>query len=166
MRKINEYSKKRMREYPLSILFSLFFIAFGFLLLKFYQNSSDSNHLFGATVLLLIGIISIVANTRLFLRNYKKNKKIKNAMEFGSAFKATIEGERKIGTFEGNGITCLAEVNGKPYEFVSEPVSRYFTYACQELDIKTITVYVNIRNPEEYVVDTREIEDRIVDLTK
>ena len=33
-------------------------------------------------------------------------------------------------------------------------------------EAKTITVYVNTQNPEEYVVDTREIEDRIVDLTK
>ena len=166
MKQIDEHSNKMVKEYPVSILFSLFFVAFGFLFLKLYQNSSNSDYLSGAVVGFLLGIASFILNTKTFLRNFKKNKQIKNALAYGSYFKATIEGERRISMTEGSGLVCSAEINGTRHEFVSEPISYYVPYACEELGIKTITVYVNTQNPEEYVVDTREIEDRIVDLTK
>ena len=112
MKQIDEHSNKMVKEYPVSILFSLFFVAFGFLFLKIYQNSSNSNHLTGAVAGFLLGIISFILNTRTFLRNFKKNKQIKNALAYGSSFKATIEGKRKISMIEGSGLVCSAEING------------------------------------------------------
>ena len=166
MKQIDEHSNKMVKEYPVSILFSLFFIALGFLFLKISQTISDESFITIAIAGFLIGIITFIINTRTFLRNFKKNKQIKNALAYGSSFKATIEGERRISMIEGSGLVCSAEINGTRHEFISEPISYYVPYACEELGIKTITVYVNTQNPEEYVVDTREIEDRIVDLTK
>ena len=166
MKQIDEHSNKMVKEYPVSILFSLFFIALGFLFLKISQTISDESFIAIAIAGFLIGIITFIINTRTFLRNFKKNKQIKNALAYGSSFKATIEGKRKISMIEGSGLVCSAEINGTRHEFISEPISYYVPYACEELGIKTITVYVNTQNPEEYVVDTREIEDRIVDLTK
>ena len=166
MKQIDDHSNKMVKEYPVSILFSLFFIALGFLFLKISQTISDESFITIAIAGFLIGIITFILNTRTFLRNFKKNKQIKNALAYGSSFKATIEGERRISMIEGSGLVCSAEINGTRHEFISEPISYYVPYACEELGIKTITVYVNTQNPEEYVVDTREIEDRIVDLTK
>ena len=165
MKQIDEHSNKIIKDYPVSILFSLFFIALGFLFLKISQTISDESFIAIAIAGFLLGITTFILNTRSFLRNFKKNKQIKNALAYGSSFKATIEGERRIGMIEGSGLVCSAEINGTRHEFVSEPISYYVPYACEELGIKTITVYVNTQNPEEYVVDLREIEDRIVDLT-
>ena len=165
MKQINERSNKIIKDYPVSILFSLFFIALGFLFLKISQTISDESCIVIVIAGFFLGIISFIINTRIFLQNCKKSKQIQRTLEVGSPLKATIEGERNIGILKGNGLVCSAEINGIRHEFISEQISYFATYACQELGIKTITVYVNMQNPEEYVVDLREIEDRIVDLT-
>ena len=165
MTQLDEHSKKMIREYPIAMLLSFFFVIFGLIFLKLYLDAQEENYLVGAISGLSLGLISTILNTGLFLKNLKKNKQIKKALEYGSSFKASINGEKSDG-IEGKRMICTAEINGTKYEFISEPVSRYASFACKELGIDTLTVYVNTSNPKEYVVDIREIEDRIVDLTK
>ena len=77
---------------------------------------------------------------------------------------AHIDGE-KDKPFEGRIILCSKEINGIKKEFESDPIEFDLIYAAKELGIEEIKVLINQNNPDKYVVDTREIEERIVDLT-
>ena len=167
MNKIDDGIKKKIKQFPIAVLLSFVFIGFGALCFYLYVivNSIDRDgYLVGAIVSLSIGVFSLISIIKDYIKLVNKSKQMDSAVASGNIIQAKIIDE-KYTFLEGCQLICSAEVNGTPCEFISSTVPRYSLYACKELGIEELPVYVNMQNPKEYAVDAREVEDRIVDLT-
>ena len=166
MKKLDDVAKKNLKKIPGMILFSLVFIGFGafFLFLYKYAGPSEKDdYVIGIIVCLGIGIFTLLSSIASFFGWIIRGKEINELEQVGTPINAKIVAE-KISTLQ-TCLVCSAEINGVNYEFISEDVKRHTFYACQELGITEIPVYVNMQNPKEYVVDVRSLDDIYVDLT-
>ena len=167
MNKANSSFNKKKQEIIVATIISIILIVFGafFLYLYLLINSRDGD---GYLAMMIscsaIGIITLILNLKGLLKMNNEKNKLEVLKNTGTIIQAKIIDE-KHSFLENNQLICSAEVNGTPCEFISSTVPRYSLYACQELGIEELPVYVNMQNPKEYAVDAREVEDRIVDLT-
>ncbi len=166
MKKLDNVVKNKLKQIPGMILFSSIFIAFGAFFLFLQKNAGPSekdDYLIGIIVCLGIGIFILLTSIVSFFRWNFRGKEINKLEQTGTPINAKIVAE-KISALQTQ-LVCSAEINGVNYEFISEDVDYYTFYACQELGITEIPVYVNMQNPKEYVVDVRSLDDIYVDLT-
>lgn len=166
MKKLDDNVKNSLKQLPGAIFLSLFLIAIGAFFLFMYKYgdaSNQSNYMVGIIVGFGLGIFVLISCIASFFGLFARGKKIKKLGQVGTPINAKIISEN-ISTLQTQ-LVCSAEINGVNYEFISEPVERYTYYACQELGIEELPVYVNMQDPKEYAVDISEVEDRIVDLT-
>ena len=165
MKKIDNYSNDKIID---SIVLGI--ISIGIVALDTYYILLGTIEGFNSSSIILIiflsflgiglSIISIIN----IIKSIHRKAEIKKVMDNENIIMAHIDGEKdKI--FEGRIILCYKEINGRKKEFESDPIEFDLIYAAKELGIEEIKVLINQNNPDKYVVDTREIEERIVDLT-
>ena len=164
MKKIDDsYTKEIIFHIFSGLLLSTLFIIFGILCtrvrVRLIDYSKWVEYQVLAFIFFTIGIYLLVIFTKLVIKKIIRKNQIRRALQNGTLIKAKIE--RKKGLY----LVCSVEINGIRQEFLSETVHCYALYACQELGITELPMYINMQKPEEYVIDTSEIEDRIVDLT-
>ena len=158
MKKLDDYTNKQIQTFPLAVFLSLVFIVIGIVFLIFSLN------IIGAVFCFALGIFSMIMNIKIFKKALTKKEQISKVEMLGTKIIAKVE-EQKYEYPYGSIVICSAEVNGNRCEFVSEPVDFDVIYACQELELEGLPVYVNMENSEEYAVDIRELENRVEDLT-
>ncbi|MBQ6477316.1 MAG: hypothetical protein IJI43_02665 [Bacilli bacterium] len=112
-------------------------------------------------VIIFLSFLAILIGLSIFC--YKNLKRITGALKNGSIFKGKIDTTERVS--DGRVIVCYANVNGERRKFLSESVDFDLDYVCRELNITEVPVLINLQDQNEYVVDTREILDRVVDLT-
>ena len=165
MKKIDSYSNNRIVE---SIAFGI--ISLGIIALAAYLILVGVVDGFSAESVILILFVSFLGISMLvisiigLIKSIFRKGEINKVMKNPNFVMAHIDGE-KSSNYEGTIITCSAEINGTKQEFNSDPVKFDFMYAVKELGVEEIKVYIDQNDPTKYVVDTREIEDRVVDLT-
>ncbi len=167
MNKANSSFNKKKQEVLLSTILSFVFLAFGIFFLYLYLeiNSIDrESYLVGVILCFIIGGVTLIMNIKGLIKLEGIKKKTEVLKNTGEIIRAKVIDE-KYTMLEGTQLICNAEINGISYEFISSSVPRYSLYACKELGIDELPVYVNMQNPKEYAVDTGEVEDRIVNLT-
>lgn len=167
MNKANSSFNKKKQEVLLSTILSFVFLAFGIFFLYLYLeiNSIDrESYLVGVILCFIIGGVTLIMNIKGLIKLEGIKKKTEVLKNIGEIIRAKVVDE-KYTMLEGTQLICNAEINGTSYEFISSSVPRYSLYACKELGIDELPVYVNMQNPKEYAVDTGEVEDRIVNLT-
>ncbi len=167
MNKANSSFNKKKQEVLLSTILSFVFLAFGIFFLYLYLeiNSIDrESYLVGVILCFIIGGVTLIMNIKGLIKLEGIKKKTEVLKNIGEIIRAKVVDE-KYTMLEGTQLICNAEINGISYEFISSSVPRYSLYACKELGIDELPVYVNMQNPKEYAVDTGEVEDRIVNLT-
>lgn len=167
MNKANSSFNKKKQEVLLSTILSFVFLAFGIFFLYLYLeiNSIDrEGYLVGTILCFVIGGFTLIMNIKGLIKLEGIKRKMEVLKNTGEIIRAKVIDEKHT-ILEGNQLICNAEINGTSYEFISSSVPRYSLYACKELGIDELPVYVNMQNPKEYAVDTEEVEDRIVDLT-
>ena len=130
---------------------------------KYGDASNQSNYMVGIIIGFGLGIFVLISFIASFFGLLARGKEIKKLGQVGTPINAKIISE-KISALQTQ-LVCSAEINGVNYEFISEPVEQYTYYACQELGITEIPVYVNMQNPKEYIVDIRSLDNIFVDLT-
>ena len=158
MKKPDDYVNKQIKAFIPLLFFSLFFFAIAILILKTGENWFVTIFCFG------LGVVALILDFKLFIGACIKKKQIKRALKFGTKVIATID-ETKYSYPVGVVAVCSSEINGTRYKFISGPISFDIEYACKELGVEGLTVYVNMNNPKEYIVDISEIENRVVDLS-
>ena len=167
MNKANSSFNKKKQEVLLSTILSFVFLSFFFFFLYLYLeiNSIDrESYLVGVILCFIIGGVTLIMNIKGLIKLEGIKKKTEVLKNIGEIIRAKVVDE-KYTMLEGTQLICNAEINGISYEFISSSVPRYSLYACKELGIDELPVYVNMQNPKEYAVDTGEVEDRIVNLT-
>ena len=165
MKKIDNHYNKKITE---SI--TLFIIGAGFIALASYFillgmiEGTILESILAIIFFLFLGVVAIILGIINIIKSIHRKTEIKKVMDNETFIMAHIDGE-KDKTFEGRIILCSKEINGIKKEFESDPIEFDLIYAAKELGIEEIKVLINQNNPDKYVVDTREIEERIVDLT-
>lgn len=169
MNKFINYNKSKIKDYTYLWILSIIFIVSSFLVLYFVIGITnlliDIKFSLSFIIIFLIGIIMFIISCIEIRKKIIRIKQIKKALNESRIVKATINGAKTDANLNSL-LVCSAKIEGIEYHFISAPIQAYdFMYAIHELGIKELPVYVNMQNPKEYyVVDTREIEDRIVDL--
>lgn len=165
MKKIdNHYNKKITESIALFIIGTgLIALASYFILLGTIEGTILESIL-AIIFFLFLGVGAIILGIINIIKSIHRKAEIKKVMDNETFIMAHIDGE-KDKTFEGRIILCSKEINGIKKEFESDPIEFDLIYAAKELGIEEIKVLINQNNPDKYVVDTREIEERIVDLT-
>lgn len=165
MKKIDNYSNGKIID---SIVLGI--ISIGIVALDTYYILSGTIEGFNLSSIILIiflsflGIGLLITSIINIIKSIHRKAVIKKVMDNEAFIMAHIDGE-KDKPFEGRIILCSKEINGIKKEFESDPIEFDLIYAAKELGIEEIKVLINQNNPDKYVVDTREIEERIVDLT-
>ena len=178
MKKIDEHIKKEILDCYHMIIVSSFFSFLGIIGLK-NIFSIDITEIYAESFMYVItiiifaliciivsvfGIVFLVYEIRKLNKQYIRLKEVRRLELENRVIYAHIDGE-KANEYGYSSIICSAEVNGCECQFISDkPVFDAF-YAAKELGVEEVKVYTSIQNPNEYVVDLRDLEERVVDLT-
>lgn len=170
MNKIDKHLKEELGFSIFLIIFSCGLVTMGMVSLGETLNVNDELfdsviHFLGFIILGVPGIILFVFEAQKIIKLLIRLKQINQIELENKIIYAHIDGA-KSNNYGQDSVVCSAIVDGCECQFVSDQPVFDAYYAAKELGVEEVKVYISIKNPNEYVVDLRDLEERVVDLTR